>query len=333
MAGAFETIMELSTGYWASAAFLAGVETGVFEALGRERRTAAEVAQAAGASAEHVARLMDALAGLGILEKRGGAETAYGIAPGAVKYLAPDGRMALLDALRFNIDLYPLWGRLGTSVREGRPALPPSAHLGMDAARTRRFVLGMHSRAVALAPAVAAATDLSGARRVLDVGAGPGTFARVLAERNEELEVTLFDLPPVVAIAKELSAGHVAEGRLAFVGGDYRRDALPGGFDAVLYSGALHQETPESAAALVAKMRASLASGGRLVVMDMMLDAGGTTPVFSTLFSLNMMLTSPAGRVFASDAVKRLLACAGFADISARDVPDTPYRIVAGRLP
>lgn len=322
-----QPLMELATGYWRSAALSAAVELGVFEALDAAPRSAADLAATLGMAPRHLEELLHALVALELLVEQ---EGRFAIEPSAAVFLAPSGAACMLDALRFNMDLYPLWGRLAQSVREGRPALPPGAHLGMDPARTRRFAMGMHSRALSLAPALLSALPIPEGGSLLDVGAGPGTFSRLLAEQRKNLYVTQFDLPPVLAVAEELAAASPAVDRVAFAPGDYRRDALPEGFDVVLYCGALHQEDDDTARALFDKCRRALKPGGRFVVVDLMVEAGRNGPAFPALFSVTMMLTSPFGRVFEAPRVEALLGELGFAPVRATRLESIPYWIVSG---
>ena len=326
-------IMRLATGYWPAAALNAAVTLGLFDALDAAPLPADAVASRLNTSPHHTRELLDALAGLALLEKNGGK---YAIAATAQKFLSPRGEASILGALRYNNDLYPIWGKLAESVRCGKPAVPPHAHLGDDPERTRRFVLGMNSRALGLAPSLLPALEIADNTALLDVACGAGTFSRLLAEKMPGLRVTQFDLPPVLAVARELAQGNP---RINFVPGDYHHDPLPGGsrgrspssaFDTVLYCGALHQETPESAAALFKKIRASLAPNGRAVIVDLMTDATSTNPVFARLFSINMMLTNEGGRVFTLDETETLLRGAGFTQTTSR-LLDIPYGVVVAR--
>lgn len=320
-----EDITGLSTAYWKSCVLSAAVEIGLFDAVGNGGTLSAITGAVGAASPRHVEELLGALVSLEVLEKKG---DTYRFAPGASAFLDRSSPTCMLDALRFNMDLYPLWGRLGTCMKEGRPVLPPLAHLGDDPARTRRFTLGMHSRALAMAPALIPSLDLTGCSSLLDVGSGPGTFSRFLAESYPALKVTLFDLQPVLDIGRELIGGTGVAARVAFHNGDYRKDALPGGFDAVLYCGALHQEEPESARRLFKEIHRSLNPGGRLYVVDMMLATDRTQPLFSVLFSLNMMLISPRGRVFTEDDVGQCAAQAGFQHAECLKPVGCPYWVV-----
>jgi hypothetical protein len=155
----------------------------------------------------------------------------------------------------------------------------------------------------------------------------------MLAEQHCDLQVTQFDLAPVLAIARELGEASSAADRIGYHDGDYRRDALPGGFDTVLFSGAIHQEDPSSASALVNKIRDALEPGGELIVVDMMLAPDRTEPKFSALFSLNMMLTSKAGRVFDEAQLSGILTDAGFAKPEVTRLEGCPYWIMRARRP
>lgn len=323
------SLTELATAYWPASALCAAIELGVFEALGDAPLPAATVAERVQAAPRQTEALLDALTGLGLLVKSG---TGYALEASARPYLDPKGAMCILGALRYNVQMYPLWGRLASAVRDGKPVIPPTAHLGGDAGRTRHFVMGMHTRALAMIPAVLPGLDIESPARVLDVGAGPGTFSVRLAETRPGLHITLSDLPPILEIARELVAQSPAAGCVDFAPADYRTDALPAGYDAVLYCGALHQEDTTSAAGLFAKIRRSLKPGGRLYVIDMMLDDTGTQPTFSTLFTLNMMLTSPMGRVFRAADVETWLAGQGFGAIARQPLTGSPYWLVKGRL-
>lgn len=326
----FERLMDLATGYWDAAVLAAGAELRVFDILGTDGSSSERIAQETGTSHPYMTRLLDALTSLDILRKE---DDRYALAPGLNAFLSRSSPACLLDALAFNADLYPLWGQLALSVREGKPVLPPSTHLGADESRTRHFVLGMHSRALAVAPLLLPHLDVHSKGPLLDVASGPGTLSRLLAEENAGLAVTQFDLPPVLAVARELADSSPASDRLSYVEGDYRADELPPGFQAVLLSGAIHQEDPESAEIILAKIFRSLVPGGRVWIVDMMLGADGVHPKFSALFSLNMMLTSRAGRVFTDVELTTLLKRNGFADPECARLEDGPYWIINARRP
>ena len=210
----------------------------------------------------------------------------YAIAPAVRPLLSRRSPACMLDALRYNVDLFHHWNKLGQLLRTGQSVVPQQAHLGGDGPQTRRFVEGMEAKARAYAPLIAPLVDLHGSARLLDVGAGPGTLSRLLAHGLPNLRVTLFDLPDVIDIARQICATDPAACRLDFCPGDYRAGGLPDGHDAILYAGALHQESVASAEALFGRFAAALPPGGQVIVVDLMLDPGRTSPALGEMREL-----------------------------------------------
>jgi 2-polyprenyl-3-methyl-5-hydroxy-6-metoxy-1,4-benzoquinol methylase len=324
-----DKLTSLATGYWHAAALIGAVELSLFDYLDRPR-SSVELAAKCGVQEALLVSLLDALVSIELLEK---ADGRYAIAAGAVALLSRSSSTCMVDALRYNADLYRQWGKLAEVVRTGEPAVPQAKQLGMDEAMTRRFVYGMESKARAFVPAIAPMIELEGAQTLLDVGSGPGTLSRTLAERSGRLKVTLLDLPDVLKVAREICTRSPAAPRLDFYPANYRTDSLPGPFDAVVYAGALHQETPASAERLVQRLFETLRPGGHVYIVDLMLDDSRTAPTFSALFQITMMLIQPAARVFSRAEIVDVLERAGFGSIVARQPDSSPYRLVAARKP
>jgi hypothetical protein len=321
-------IMQLSTAYWAAQTLLTANRIGLFELLGREARSSADVAQALGADERATRLFLNACAALGLLERTG---ERYSPSPLAAAFLV-SGRPGFLgNALRYSDNLYATWGDLEKSLRSGAPAVPPQSYLGDDPRRTRDFVYGMHDRALGIGQALVGLVDLNGRRRLLDVGGGPGTYAALFAKRYPELRATVIDLPHVVAIANEIIQSMGASGAVTTHAGDYLTCELPGGQDVVLVSGVFHRETEATCRALIARALAALVPGGLLVVSDVLADAGGASPPFAALFGLNMLLTARDGGVHADADVAAWMEQAGCARTERKAFPPPmPHRVVLG---
>jgi len=317
---------QLATGYWASAVLLSANDLGVFAALPDGDATADELAASLKLDRRATALLLDACVALSLLVKGG---ERYRLAPGA-DFLVPGRPGCLAGAFRWLAEQFALWGRLSDAVRGGGPVTRPELHLGDDPDRTRAFVLAMHERAAATAPAVVPALDLAGCRSLLDVGGGPGTYAALLAVAYPDLRVAVLDLPGVSAVARELLAASPARDRIELV----PADATQGRYgtachDAVLFSGVLHQFGPDAIRAMLAGAHRTLRPGGRVFVCDLMLDATRTWPAFSALFSLQMLLTSRDGAAFAADDCVAWLAEAGFTPVEVVPLPPgLPYTLL-----
>ena len=330
-------IMQMATGYWASATLFAANDMNLFGLLAEGPLTALDISRRAKVSVRGITLLLDACVGLGLLAKEntglqsGG--NVYRNTPSAEAFLVPGKSGYLGGALRWSADQYAVWGDLATSVRHGTPSTLPSLHLGEDPERTRSFVLGMHQRAMGVARGVIPFLNMEGVTRLLDVGGGPGAYASLLARQYPGLQVDVLDLPAVVAIAKELLTEAGLDDRVHVLAGDATSvDYGVEEYDGVLFSGVLHQMSSDIILHMLSSAHRALRPGGKVWISDMMLNADKTQPAFSTLFSLQMLLTSEEGAVFATDECLEWLQTTGFTDMEARPLPPPlPYVVVTAR--
>ena len=77
--------------------------------------------------------------------------------------------------------------------------------------------------------------------------------------------------------------------------GDFQRDPIGGGYDVVLMSNVLHGQGPEENQGLFQKVYEALASGGKLIVRDVVMSEGREYPAWGALFAVNMLLHTGRG--------------------------------------
>lgn len=327
-----DRIIDMASAFYDACVLFAASDLGVFARLATGGPAdAASLASDLGLDPRGVRLLLDACVALELLDKDG--ET-YSNTPESAVFLVPGSPGDLSAAIRYNRDVYPAWGKLGTFVRTGTPVEKPEFHLGADAVRTRTFVLSMHHRALAIGRAVLGEMDLTGRRTLLDVGGGPGTYSVLIAERYPDIRCTVLDLPEVVKVAEELIRQQGCAQRVTTLAGDYRSLDFPPGNDVINFFGMLHQESPDSIRALLGKAFAALNPGGVVHVMDMMTDRTHTRPKFSALFAVNMALTTDNGWVFADTELTDWMREAGFTDFQVRPLPPPmPHWLATARKP
>lgn len=313
-------IIDLSSAFYGSAVLFAALEHDVFTVLATEgTATSDALAQRCQADARGMRLLLDACVAIGLLTKTG---DAYANTPSTAATLVAGAPHDLTRAIRYNRDVYPAWGRTAELVRTGAPVEQPSIHLGDDPARTERFVLSMHGRALGIGRMVVPMLDLSGCSRVLDLAGGPGTYAVLMAQANPGLSCVSVDLPGVSAVAARLVATTNVADRVTCRAGDYHTDTYEeNAYDAVTIFGALHQESPEQIVSILTRACAALRPNGKIFVLDMMTDGTHTAPTFSALFAVNMALTTQNGWVFSDEELKGWLVEAGFTAAATQRVP------------
>jgi len=325
-------ITDLATAYWASMVLLTANRFNIFGFLSEEPLSAVELSARTTTEPRSLEMLLNACVGHGLLECSDGR---YRNSTASDAFLVRGKPSFLGDALKYSEDMYPLWGRLGEAVASNAPPVPPETILGGDAEKTENFVRAMHNRALGIAKALTFALDLSGRRKLLDVGGGPGTYSALLVQKTPGLEAVVLDLGPVVAIAKEIVAEFGVSDRIRFISGDYKETPFGEEYDAVLVSGVLHRETGETCRSLLDKTFACLTRGGVLYVADIFFeDQRKVSPPFATLFALNMLLTSESGGAHAIPEMTAWMEQSGFDRVEVRPLPPPmPHSIVLGRKP
>ncbi len=332
MQGSPERIMNMASAFYESSVLFAASDLGLFAALGvRREATADDLANALTLHPRGTRLLLDACVALGLLIKE---EDRYRNAPDTQAFLVPGQPSDLSGAIRYNRDVYPVWGRLVEMVRTGQPVENPALHLGEDPERTRTFVLAMHSRAMAIGRAVVPHVKLETCRKLLDVGGGPGTYSVLFAQANPDLSCTVLDLPEIIQVAEDLIREQGMHDRVRTLAGDYHRTPFPMDNDAVIFFGVLHQESEQAIQELLRRAFDALKPGGRIFVLDMMTDATRTAPRFSALFAVNMALTAAHGWVFSDADLRHWLETAGFCDFLCQALaPPLPHWLASARRP
>lgn len=304
-------LLKLSGSYWNTCALHAGVKLDLFTALSDKTRDAAELAVEKNLSARGLAMLLDALTALQLLTK---SAERYAATAFAARFLNRSAPEYLGHIILHHHHLVDGWSRLDQAVSQGSPVRQRVSH---DAAEQEResFLLGMFNLAMLSAPSVASQLDLSGCRRLLDLGGGPGTWAIHFCQRNPQLQAVIFDLPTTRPFAEQTVADFGLTKQIQFEAGDFMSDPLPTGFDIAWLSQVLHGEGPEHCAHLVTRAATTLESGGRLLVQEFILHNDRTGPLFPALFSLNMLLGTPGGQAYTEAELGDFLRQAGLVKV------------------
>jgi predicted O-methyltransferase YrrM len=300
------SIRELAMNFQPSRVLLTAVELRVFSLIGGGGLSSAEVAGRAASHPRATDRLLNALCAMQLLVKRDGR---FWNTADSRRYL-DDGSPDYAAGLGHTASMWHSWSGLTDAVRDGKPALRAVINERGDA-WLRPFIAAMHHRAAQQAPRVAALVGLDGVRRVLDVGGGSGAFAMAFAAEEPGLVAVVFDLPNVVPLTRDYVAEAGLASRVTTAVGDYLVDPLPHGFDLVFLSAVVHSNSPEQNAALLASCAAALNPGGRVAVVDWVMDDDRVTPPGGAMFALNMLVATDHGDTFTEGEIRGWMAHAG----------------------
>jgi orsellinic acid C2-O-methyltransferase len=312
-------VLRLATAYQASRALYVATRLGIPDLLADGPQSAEDLAAGTRAHAPSLRRLMRALAAFGVLVEHADCRFSLGPLGGCLSGDAPG---SVRDAVLMygDEDFWRTWGDLEHCVRTGESA---ARHLfGSDDAFARYaadprlgavFNAGMTALTVTSVAAVAAACDLSGVGRVVDVGGGRGRLIAALLQANPALRGTLFDLPSVVEGAPQVLAEAGVVARCEVVGGDMF-ETVPATGDLYVLSRVIHDWEDARAIAVLATCRRAMAESARLLLVERVLpDRIEATPAVrpQVLSDLNMMVRT-GGRERTRGEFATLLAAAGF---------------------
>jgi ubiquinone/menaquinone biosynthesis C-methylase UbiE len=256
---------------WPTQALAVAAHLGLPDLLAGGPQTSASLAQATGAHAPSLHRLLRALVTLDIVRERD--DGAFDLRPmGALlrRDAAPSLRAWAIFWGRYQ---WQEWGQLLDSVKTGHSAR--QLLTGTDGPRyweqhpeeAAVFNQAMVDLTQLIAPAVVQAYDFTGVRRIIDVGGGYGELLVAILTAHPEACGVLFDVPRVIEHARPRLARADLAHRCEYVAGDFFT-AVPGGGDAYVLKSVIHNWNDERSAVILANCRRAMPAGATLLLVE-----------------------------------------------------------------
>jgi len=302
-----DQIIEMVSAFQKSRIILTAFELDVFTVIGSGPMTSAEVAEAVRADPRGTDRLLNALCALGFLNKEKGRFVNTAL---SLRYLVK-GSEDYLSRIGHSLNLYRSWGSLTDAVRAGKTVLARE----YDPVSLGHFIEAMHHRAKKTAERLVSHLDLSGVRRVLDVGGGSGVYSMAFVRAKPGLQAVVLDLPRVTELTRKYIDEAGLSDCITTMDGDYNTGDFGTGFDLVFMSAIVHINSYDENVALMARAFRSLNPGGMIVIQDHIMENDRTAPVRGALFALNMLVNTQSGDTFTEEEMREWLEKAGCVDI------------------
>ncbi len=323
-----EDVFAVARDFMRSRVILTAAELDLFTLIQEGDSTAEKMASRLGADKRALSRVLDCLVTFGLLGKNGDvySPTEEG-APYSMKH--PESSLPMLLHIS---RLWDSWSDLTEVVEKGpgseqRPSRP------MDPESRRAFIGAMHVIGRTLSEEIARSLDLSGFKKVMDIGGGSGTYTIAFLKNNPRMRAVIFDLEDVIPMAGERLEAEGFLVRTDLVQGDFYRDELPTGCDLALLSAIIHQNNPEQNLHLFKKAYRALEPGGMLLIRDHIMNDSRTNPPEGALFAINMLVNTRGGDTYTFAEVEKGLAEAGFGNIRMLRSGERMDCLVAGVKP
>jgi ubiquinone/menaquinone biosynthesis C-methylase UbiE len=308
----------------------AAIRNRVFDVLSEGPKTLDELVAETAASERGLRALVNALVGIGLLNRKG---ARYHLAPDVAAFLVttkPTFMGGLF--LHGSAQLIPNWLHLAEIVRTGKPV----SHAN-DAADGSEFfakfvedIFNMSYRSAS----IAAGALVKKAKRpvsVLDLATGSGVWGIAMAQQSPHVSVTAVDWPAVIPVTKRVAAKHNVADRFTYVEGDILKVNLGENHRVATLGHILHSEGEERSRQLLERVFAALAPGGTIVIAEFTPNKDRRGPAVPLIFAINMLVNTDNGDVFTFDEIKAWLKATGFRNIRQLNAPGPSPLILADK--
>jgi hypothetical protein len=305
-------LARLMDGYLTTQLLYVAAKLGIADVLADGPRTAEEIAEAVGADAPLLRRVLRGLALDEVLAEQDGR---FALTP-----LGECLREGVAGSLRGPVIVrgelyYEAAAGVLQTVREGGVAFehvhgePFFDHLAREPEVEAAFQASMAGRAAQEAGDVVAAYDFAGVRRLVDVGGGQGVLLAAILRSAPQLRAVLVDRPMVIERAQAWLAQEQLGERCELVPGDFFA-SVPDGGDAYLLSRVIHDWDDEDARRILLTCATAMTGASRLLLVEAIVPERAQDRPEAIRMDLHMLMLLGA-RERTEAEFRRLLGGAG----------------------
>jgi SAM-dependent methyltransferase len=218
-------------------------------------------------------------------------------------------------------------GLLPEAVRDGK-AYAMHEERQDEADRWRAYIRGLYEISRPEHEANAAMVPVDEPRRLVDVAGGHGGFSMAMCRRHPGLHATVLDLPPSVAVGREIVQEEGLSDRIAFREGDVFEAGLGEDVDVVSVFNLIHHLPEERDRELCRMARAALRPGGCLVIGDSARPEPGEQVSEHGAISSLLFYAWSHSRNFRPSEIRAWMREAGFGEVETHRNERSPWRIV-----
>ena len=320
-------LQRIAKAFWESAALMSAVELDVFTAIAQGHDTVEAVAGSIGIEPVNVERLFNVLVAIDLLELEDGH---YRNPPDVDRFLVSDKPTFAGPWMLF---AKPRWERWGNLTDHLKVPADEQRMLGMydetfTVERARAYHEATYSIGMGAARRFHNQVDLTGRRKIMDLGGGSGCYCIVAAKQYPEIRGEVLDLPPVVEVTREFAADNEVAERVTASPCDFTKDELPTDADVAIMASNLPQYGRDIIAGVVQRVHDALLPGGEFHLIGEMLDDDRRGPLGPALWGLAEAVSHSTGLAHTIGECEGYLAAAGFENVTRYDfIPATLTRV------
>ncbi|MGI9596548.1 MAG: methyltransferase [Acidimicrobiales bacterium] len=324
-------LQRLARAYTETAVFYAAIDLELFTHVSAGAHSVTAIAEAAGLSELNAERLVTVVLALGLLEVTEDGRIVN--APDCEEFMVKGGKRYAGPWMTFTRREVPDWFNLTDKLVDPEPPTELGMYDGLTVERARKYHAATYSIGMGAGRRFCRLVDLSGRKRLMDLGGGSGAYSINAVKTFDGLEAVVFDLPPVTVVTEEYLEKNDVSDRVTTVGGDFINDDLPTGCDVAVMASNLPIYNAENIQKVVSKTFEALEPGGEMHLVGETLNHDGIGPLDAALWGMAEIHYGSGGRAHSDAECVGYFENAGFVDVENLEfVPGTLTRTF-GRKP
>ena len=330
-------IMQIGMGFWASKTLLTAVNLDLFTLLAVSEMSGEEIKIKLNLHDRALYDFLDTLVALGFLNRSGLKETArYSNASDTNLFLDKNKPQYMGGILEMaNNRLYPFWNDLEAGLKTGLPQNETKNSgaslfeaIYADPIKLKEFIFAMAGVQMGNFITFSKVFDFSNHKTLCDIGGSGAHLSVQVAMNNPHMHCISFDLPPVAPIATDVIKSMGLTNKVSIASGDFFEDDFPK-TDIITMGNILHDWGRSEKKVLMKKAYNALPNGGKLVIIENIIDDDRRVNAFGLMMSLNMLIETATGYDFSKADFDELAIEVGFTNTESIPLTGPTSAVIA----
>ncbi len=324
-------LQRLARAFNESAVFYAAIDLELFTHVSAGADSISSLATAMGTSELNAERLVVVCLAMGLLER--GSDGGLVNAPDCEKFMVKGSPRYAGPWMTFTRHEVDDWMHLTEKLLDPSPPTELGLYDDLTVERARKYHAATYSIGMGAGRRFCREVDLTGRRKMMDLGGGSGAYSINAVQAFEGLSAVVFDLPPVTVVTQEYLDSNGVADRVTTQGGDFINDELPSGCDVAVMASNLPIYNAANIQKVVHKTFAALEPGGEMHLIGETLNADGIGPVDAAMWGMAEINYGSGGRTHSVTECIGYFENAGFVEVGNVDFIAGTLTRTFGRKP